>query len=128
MDAVATATADVSRLQPLGSVTDKTPPYGVFSVSLGSGDTYSLAALHGVRHGLVTVQTFGRTAAAALRLMDEVTDALLDRRLEVEGWETTPCTAAFRAPRAVRDPDDEAWVGATQAFPFAATRIEEESS
>ena len=127
MEAVADATASLARVQPVGGVTVPTYPYAVYIVALGSGETYSLAAAHGVRMGMVSVQTFGKTADSALSLMESIADRLLDKRLGVDDWDTTPCTAAFRSPRVVRDPDDNGVVGVTQAFTFAATPAPEES-
>lgn len=58
MGAVATATEDVDRLQPINGVQDKTYPYGVYSATLGRGDSYGLDSSEGVRWGRVVVQTF----------------------------------------------------------------------
>lgn len=127
MEAVASATADLRRVQPLGGVTDKRYPYAVYSASLGSGDGYSLTARNGLRHGLVSVQTFGETTDGALTLMEAIANRLLDEVLAVDGWDLSPMTAQFRSPRVNRDPDDQGVVGATQAFSFVAVTASEES-
>lgn len=115
MDAVASATAGVPRLQPLNGVTNKTYPYGVYSAALGRGDAYTLDEAHGLRHGGVTVQTFGKTADSALDLMEQAIDALLDTRL----LDSTPLKAALEQPAINRDPDDNGVVTATMPFTFA---------
>lgn len=127
MDAIALATAATPRLYPLNSVPAKPAyPYGSFSGSLGRGAAYTLDQSHGVRHGSVTFQTFGKTAASALDLMEKVTVDLLDLPLpmtaELDGYETTPLKASFEAPAINRDPDDHGVVTATQRFTFTATK------
>ena len=126
MDAVAAATAAVPRLYALNSVPAKpTYPYGSYSASLGRGGAYTLDESRGVRYGGVTVQTFGKTDASALDLMEKVTTALLDQPLpltaELDGLETTPLKASFDEAAVNRDPDDNGVVTATQHFTFTAT-------
>lgn len=122
MDAVATATADVSRLYKLNDVPPSpTYPYGSFSASLGRGDAYTLDVAHGMRHGRVIVQTFGKTAEAAIDLMDQVVGQLLDVSLVIVGYEATPCSLELD-PAVVRDPDDRGVVGVTAVFAFTATK------
>ena len=117
MDAVASATAGVSRLYRLNAVpSSPTYPYGTFSAALGGGDAYSLDASHGTRAGSVVVQTFGKTADSATDLMEQVIDALLDRRLVADA---TPLQALFTQPALNRDPDDNGVVTATMPFTFA---------
>jgi hypothetical protein len=123
MDAVDAATAGVPRLYALNSVPGKpTYPYGTYAAAFGGGGAYTLEAAHGVRHGLVSVQTFGKTAASALELMEKVVDALLDVRLAVSGWDCTPLRAALDNPAINRDPDDNGVVTATLPFTTAATK------
>lgn len=125
MDAVASATSSVPRLQPLNGVANKTYPYGVYSATLGRGDSYTLNARHGVRWLRVVVQTFGKTADSALLTMDRVVDALLDERLTVDGYDCGPLVLELD-PVANRDPDDAGVVGVTATF--AATAVEQEGS
>ena len=127
MEAVADATASLARVQPVGGVTVPTYPYAVYIVALGSGETYSLAAAHGVRMGMVSVQTFGKTADSALSLMESIAARQVDQRRGGDGGGPPPGTAAVRAPPGGRDPDDNGVVGVTQAFTFAATPAPEES-
>lgn len=120
MDAVATATAGVARFQPLGGVTDKTYPYGVYSATLGRGDVPSLDGNEGIRWGQVVVQTFSRTASEALNLAEAVRADLVGIRLNITGYDATPCEQQLD-PTVVRDPDDNGVVGVTQTFTFTAT-------
>lgn len=120
--AVATATAGVARLYPLGSVpATPTYPYGVYSGSIGRGDGYSLDATYGVRYGLIVVQTFGKVGAAAEDWMDRVTAALLDQTLTIAGLDASPCQLELD-PVMTRDPDDAGVVGLTASFTFTATK------
>lgn len=122
MDAVAAATAAVPRLYELGSAPSGVEyPYGVYSASLGRADTYTLDGTHGLRHGRVTVQTFGRTADSALSWMDDVVEALLDRRLAVSGLTCTPLAIELD-PSVVRDSDDNGVIGVTATLTFTATK------
>jgi hypothetical protein len=122
MTAVATATASVARLYPIGSVpASPTYPYGVYSASLGRGDVYTLDSVQGIRFGRVTFQTFGHTADAALDHMDKVAALLQDKRLTISGWRPTPSRAELD-PRVVRDPDDSGVVGVTATWTFTATK------
>lgn len=116
MDAVASATAAVPRLYALNSVpASPTYPYGVFSAALGRGDAYSVAAEHGVRHGGVVLQTFGRTADSALAHMEALLALLLDRRLFADA---TPLLASLDQPSVNRDPDDNGVVTVTMPLSF----------
>lgn len=123
MDAVATATASVPRLQPLNAVKDKTYPYAVFSAAFGRGDEdgYTLDSTHGPRWLRVVVQAFGRTADSALTTAERVVDALLDQRLAVTGYDCTPLRIELD-PQVVRDPDDNGVVGVTVTFTATATK------
>lgn len=127
MDAVADATAAVARLIPIGGTPAKGAdgkviyPYGVYSVTLGRGDSYTLNSRHGLRRGRVVAQTFGKTAEAALTHMDEITERLLDEPLLAEGYECTPCRLELD-PAVVRDPDDQTVIGVTATFDFTATK------
>jgi hypothetical protein len=122
MDAVATATAPVPRLYPLNGVpANPAYPYGVYSAALGRGDAYTLDVSHGLRWGRVTVQTFGRTADAALDHMDKVIAAVLDKRLSITGYGSGPLVSELD-PAVTRDPDDTGVVGVTAAFTFTATK------
>lgn len=116
MSAVATATASVARLYPINGVpASPTYPYGTYSAALGRGDAYSKGGEHGLRHGGVVVQTFGKTADSALALMDQVVAALLDQRLSAA---TTPLQAELDQPSVNRDPDDNGVVTVTMPFSF----------
>lgn len=120
--AVATATAGVQRLYELGKVpAGPTYPYGVYSATLGRGSAYTMDSRHGARLGLVTVQTFGRTVDSATDLMEQVTRALLDKRLPAAGWETTPLRAFLDQPSVNRDPNDNGVITVTMPFNFTAT-------
>lgn len=120
--AVATATASVPRLYPLGSVpATPTYPYGVYSGSMGRGDGYSLDAIYGIRYGRIVVQTFGKVAAAAEDHMDKVVAALLDQTLTIAGFDPSPCLLELD-PVMTRDPDDMGVVGLTASFTFTATK------
>lgn len=117
IDAVATATAGVARLYPLNGVPAlPTYPYGTYSASLGGGDGYDLSASHGLRHGEVVVQTFGKTLDSAAELLEQCIDALLDLRLVSGG---TPLRASLDQPAINRDPNDNGVVTATMPFTFA---------
>lgn len=120
MDAVATATATVPRTQPLNGLTDKTYPYSSYSATLGRGDTYTLSA-EGVRWGRVVVQSFGRTAASALHVAEQIRAALVGTRLDITGYRATPCRAELD-PTITRDPDDQGVVGVTATYTFTATK------
>lgn len=121
MDAVATATADVARLYPLGGVpASPSYPYGVYSASLGRGDVTGLDGLEGIRWGQVVLQTFGRTADSALSLGEQVRSHLVGKRLVITGYETTPCEQGLD-PSVIRDPDDAGVIDVTQTFTFTAT-------
>lgn len=124
MDAVATATAIVPRFYALGEVPDKPKfPYGVYGVTQGRGDAYTLDSARGMRHGLATLQTFGVTADSALTLMDQVADLLLDRSLVADDVETTPLRGAFNNPVVVRegDPLNAGVIGVIFPMTFLAT-------
>lgn len=123
MDAVATATASVTRLYPVGEV-PPTPtfPYGAYSAMLGGGDDYTLDGGHGIRNGLVSVQTFGRTTDSATDHMEKVIDVLLDAVLTLAGWGTTPLRSALDQPALTRDPDDNGVITVTLPFTFTATK------
>lgn len=123
LDAVADATADVPRLYALGSVpSSPTYPYGVFSAALGRADAYTLDVSHGLRHGRVVVQTFGKTADSALTLMDEIASALLDRRLSIAGRGDSSPLAIELDPSVIRDPDDNQLIGVTSTFTFTVSK------
>lgn len=124
MGAVATATEDVDRLQPINGVQDKTYPYGVYSATLGRGDSYGLDSSEGVRWGRVVVQTFGRTGTSALAKAEEVRAALVGLRLDIDGYETTPVRAELD-PVVTRDPDDAGVVNVTATYTFTATQLQE---
>lgn len=122
MDAVAAATAAVPRLYELNSVpASPTYPYGVYSATLGRGETYTLDITYGVRFGRIVVQIFGKTADSALSLMESVIFALLDNRLTIAGYEATACLLELD-PTVTRDPDDKGVVGVTATFTFTATK------
>ena len=128
MDAVEAAAASVARLYALNSVPPKpTYPYGVYSATLGRGDSYTLDGREGVRHGRVVVQTFGRTAASALAKAEEARAALVGKRLAITDYECTPIRAELD-PQVVRDPDDQGVVGVTATYRFVATETDEEES
>lgn len=124
LGAVAEATASVSRLYPLGSVPAKPlengEPYGSYSATLGRGDTYTLSA-EGVRWGRVVVQTFAHTAAGALDKSEQVRTALAGTRLDITGYDATPCRVELD-PTFVRDPDDSTVIGVTTTYTFTATK------
>lgn len=120
MGAVAEATASVPRLYPLGSVPpNPTYPYGVYTATLGRGDSYTLDAREGLRWGRVTVQTFGRTADSALAIAEQARTALVGVRLDVTGYEATPLASELD-PTVVRDPDDSGVVGVTATYTLTA--------
>ena len=127
VDAVAAATAEVPRIAPINSPrsTDENGkvlyPYGVFSGALGRGDVYTLDSVHGIRHGRVVLQTFGRTADSAEELMNRTIAKLLDRTLELAGFRATPCRLELD-PLMTRDPDDAGVVGLTATLSFTATK------
>lgn len=129
LDAVEDATAGVTRLYQLGIARDAMVeddkgnvkyPYAVMSAVMGRGDVYMNEGSAGIRHGRITVQTFGRTADSALTLMESCVDALADRVLEVDGWDCTPIRLELD-PQVNRDPDDQGVVGVTAALTFTAT-------
>lgn len=121
MDAVAAATANVPRMYPLNGVPSSPDyPYGSYSAVLGRGDVLSLDGSEGLRWGQVVVQTFGRTTDSALDHAEKARTALVDTRLEIAGYDTTPCTEPFD-PAVIRDPDDSGVVAVTRTFTFTAT-------
>lgn len=123
MGAVAAATASVPRLYALNSVpSSPSYPYGVYSATLGRGDSYTLDGREGLRHGRVVVQTFARTGGAAVALAENVRAALVGSRLAITGYECTPLRAELD-PTVVRDPDDNGIVAMTATYTFAATRL-----
>lgn len=123
-DAVETTTADVPRFYPINDVPPGKPtyPYGTFSAVLGGGDVYTLDSAHGIRHGLVSVQTFGKTLDSATDHMEKVVAALLDQRLDLAGRFTTPLRAALDRPAVGRDPNDNGVVTVTAPFNFTIAR------
>lgn len=128
LGAVAEATAGLPRLYPLGGV-PKLPdyPYGVYSASLGRGDSYTLDSREGLRWGRVVVQTFGKTAASALSLSEDIRAALVGVRLDITGYETTPCRVELD-PQMLRDPDDNVVIGVPATYTFTATPTDDEES
>lgn len=125
MDAVATAAASVARLYPVNAVPPAKPtyPYGVFSALLGGGGAYTLDSRHGLRTGLVSVQTFGKTVASAADHMEKVMAALLDQSIDFDGYApSTPLRAALDQPAVNRDPDDNGVVTVTMPFTFTAAK------
>lgn len=124
LDAVAAAMADVPRVYPVGSVPPKPgDTYGVYSALLGGGTAYTLDSRHGLRHGLVSVQTFGKTLTGASEYMEKFTSRLLDKSLDFDGFApTTPLRAALDQPSVNRDPDDNGVVTVTMPFTFTAAK------
>ena len=121
-EAVATATASVTRLYALGSVPPKpTYPYGVQSSSLGRGDAYTLDAVEGLRWGRIVVQTFGKTQDSAVALAEQARGELVGSTLAVTGYATTPIRAELD-PQIGRDPDDNGVVDVTATYVFTATQ------
>lgn len=106
----------------LGVPASPTYPYLVLAVTPGRGDTYTLDGSPGVRWGLVTVQAFGRSDEGAQAAASAATAALLGHRLDVPGWETTPCRLALD-PTPTEDPDDAGVAGLTLAITFTATPL-----
>lgn len=122
MNAVATATAAVPRLYALNSVpASPAYPYGVYSALLGSGGHYTMDSRHGTRSLRVTVQSFGRSAASALALVEKVTDALLDQSLTIPGYDCAPLRIELD-PTLTRDPDDNGIAGVTFTFTAQAAK------
>lgn len=122
-EAVTALASGVARLYVMNAVpADPTYPYGVQAAVLGGGDAYTLDSRAGLRHGLVSVQTFGRTANSATDLMEQVVSALLDRSLDVADWDCTPLRAGLDQPAITRDPDDDGVVTVTLPFTFTATK------
>lgn len=96
-------------------------PYSVVGASLADAGNYTLDAAHGTRNVRVTVQSFGKTSAAALAY-DAAADAnLLDQRLAVAGFECGPIRLQVTSPL-LRDPDDEGVIGITSAYIFTTTK------
>lgn len=128
MEAVAAATAGVSRLYPLNGV-PKSPayPYGSYSATLGRGDSYTLDSREGIRWGRITVQSFGKTASSALLTAEATRFALIGVRLDIDGYDTTPVRSELD-PVVVRDPDDAGVVAVTTTYTFTATPLDEEDS
>ena len=122
MDAVETATAGVARLYKLGEVPPSPEyPYGAYSAVLGRGDSRTLDGAEGMRWGRIVIQTFGRTADAAIAKAEDARDALVGTRLAVTGYETTPVGGELD-PSVVRDPADTGVVSVTQTLTFTATK------
>lgn len=124
MDAVAAATADLPRVYPVGGVPPKPgDTYAVYSASLGGGGAYTLDSRHGLRHGLVSIQTFGKTLEGASAYMQKFVDRLLDKTLDFDGFApSTPLRAGLDQPAINRDPDDNGVITVTLPFTFTAAK------
>ena len=95
--------------------------YGVYTASLGRGDTYTLDATEGVRWGRITMQTFGKTTESAVALAEQVRDSLVGIRLTITGHSCDPIRAELD-PQIIRDPDVGGVVGVTATYVFTATK------
>lgn len=122
MEAVAAATAALPRLYGINSVpAAPTYPYGVFSATLGRGDTYTLDDNEGVRWGRIVSQFFGKTETSALARTEEFRALLVGIPLDITGYDTTAVRAELD-PAVTRDSDDTGVVGVTATFTFTATK------
>lgn len=122
LEAAAAAMAGVPRQYPLNGVpASPTYPYGAHSAAFGRPYGYALDSTARAKHGRVTVQSFGRTAAAALDHMEQTLAAMLDQRLTITGWKASPMRLELE-PRVIRDPDDNGVVSVTATLTFTATK------
>lgn len=128
VDQVASGRSPAPRVYEFGKVPPKPKgsdagyyPYSVVGVTLGTAANYTLDATHGTRDVRIWVQSFSKTADAALAY-DEAADVrLLDQRLEVDGYDCGPIRVQVAAAM-TRDPDDEGVVGVTSAYIFTTTK------
>lgn len=117
--------AGIRRAYEVNSVPPKpTYPYLVYSVTDDRPAGYTLDATHGFRFRRVTWQSFDKTLAGA-RLLDALAaDALLDRRLDVDGYDCGPCTAdqGGLLGAVTRDSDNGGVVAVTSSLTFTAIK------
>lgn len=112
----------IHRVYTYGAVpSSPTYPYLVTSAVLGMADGYTLDRRHGLRHGRIVAQAFGRTLAAASDIAEKAVERLVDRRLSVPGWECTPNEIEID-PALVADPDDDGVIGLTFTLTFTAAK------
>lgn len=125
LDAVADALAPLPRAYEMNAVPQKPVlPYTTYSVADDRPAGYSLDASHGFRFRRVTWQSFAKTLTGARANDALATDALLDRRLDVEGYECGPCAAdqGGLLGAVTRDPDGGGVIGVTSSLTFTATK------
>lgn len=125
LDAVADALAPIPRAYEMNAVPPKPIyPYLVYSVADDRPAGYTLDVSHGFRFRRVTWQSFGRNLTSTRATDAAATDCLLDRRLDVEGYDCGPCTAdqGGLLGALLRDPDDSGVVGVTSSLTFTATK------
>lgn len=94
-------------------------PYAVVSVSAGATGNYRLSGQHGSRGYRVAVQCFGKTKGELGRVVDAAEAAFLDRRIDLDGFDTSPCMTEVATP-VVRDPDGGGSLYCLLTFTFNA--------
>jgi hypothetical protein len=123
MGAVATATAAVPRLYPLGSVpASPVYPYCSYSAAFGRGDTFTNDGAEGIRWGRIVVQSFGKTADAAIDHAEKFRAALVGQFLTVTGWSSVGPITSELDPAVDRDPDANGVVSLATTLTFTATK------
>lgn len=96
-------------------------PYIVLGVDGGLPGNYSLASEHGSKSYRVAVQLVGKTYGEVAAVAEKADVALLDQRLIVTGFDTTPCRVEI-APKIQRDPDGGAFLYALATYTYTAAK------
>lgn len=124
LEAVEARLTGVARMYPVNEVPPSPEyPYGVYSALLGGGGSYTLDSETRLRHGIATLQAFGRTTASTGDHLEKAVTALLDAQLTFDDYNpSTPLRAFLDQPALGRDPDDDGVVTATMPFTFTATK------
>lgn len=100
--------------------TTPTYPYVVVSAALAEARSYTLDSRHGMRGGLIVLQAFGHTLPDTA--METVIGALLDRRLQIDGYAPTPSRLSLAPVVNGAQAEDAGIVGLTATLRFTATK------
>lgn len=112
----------VDRLYPENGVPQNPPkPYQTIAVTPDRADAYTLDATHGMRLYRIVLRSVSSSQAGALDVDALATDALLDQRLEVAGYDCGPCRLELGSA-IMRDPDDGGVLTVTTTLTFTATK------
>lgn len=124
--AIEVALQEIPRAYKMNAVPAKpVMPYLVWSVADDRPAAYTLDAVHGMRFRRVTWQSFAKSLDGARDFDARAAGALLDRALDVDGYDCGPLSG--NAPGALlgsmsRDPDDSGVISITSSLPFAAIK------